>query len=145
MKEIGAELKEKRIEIGISTKEVASDLGIDEVIIENLEDANDKVFKDVLQLKDVVLQYTKYLGLEEDKMIDQINDYLFEKTSKIRLEDIKEEINKNMKKQDEKKVRTPYTIERKIKKADYSIFFICLVIAFLLVVFYFILRKLYIG
>ena len=50
-----------------------------------------------------------------------------------------------MKKQDEKNVRTPYTAERKIKKTDYSIFFICLVIAFLLVVFYFILRKLYIG
>lgn len=142
MKEIGERFKEKRNEIGISVKEVSNDLNVDEIIIENLEEGNNKVFKDVLEFKDVIMTYTKYLGLDEEEISDDINDYLYDKTSKIKLEDIKEEINKNINKIDDKKVRTPYTIERRTK-TDYSIFIICIVIVLLLVIFYFVLKKLY--
>ncbi len=142
MKEIGERFKEKRNEIGISIKEVSNDLNVDEIIIENLEEGNNKVFKDVLELKNIIMTYTKYLGLDEDEVMDEVNDYLYDKTSKIKLEDIKEELSKSAKKEDEKKVRTPYTIERK-SKTDYSIFIICIVIVVLLVIFYFVLKKLY--
>ena len=54
MKEIGDIFKEKREEIGITIEEVASDLKIDSVLIDNLEDGNDRVFKDILELKDVI-------------------------------------------------------------------------------------------
>ncbi len=141
MIEIGRRFKEKREEIGISLKEVSNDLNIEEIILENLEEGNNKVFKDVLELKNVAMTYTKYLGLDEDEIIDEINDYLYEKTSKIKLEDIKEELGRVQKKE-EKKVRTPYTTYKKVK-TDYSIFIICLVLVFLIVAFYFVLKKLY--
>lgn len=141
LKEIGERFKEKRKEIGISLKEVSNDLNVDEIILENLEEGNNKVFKDVLELKNTIATYTKYLGLDEEEIMDEVNDYLYDKTSKIKIEDIKEELGKIVK-TEEKKVRTPYTIERK-KKTDYSILIICLVIVALIVVFYFVLKKLY--
>ena len=141
MKEIGERFKEKRKEIGISLKEVSNDLNVDEIILENLEEGNNKVFKDVLELKNTIATYTKYLGLDEEEIMDEVNDYLYDKTSKIKIEDIKEELGKIVK-TEEKKVRTPYTIERK-KKTDYSILIICLVMVALIVVFYFVLKKLY--
>lgn len=141
LKEIGERFKEKRKEIGISLKEVSNDLNVDEIILENLEEGNNKVFKDVLELKNTIAIYTKYLGLDEEEIMDEVNDYLYDKTSKIKIEDIKEELGKIVK-TEEKKVRTPYTIERK-KKTDYSILIICLVMVALIVVFYFVLKKLY--
>lgn len=141
LKEIGERFKEKRKEIGISLKEVSNDLNVDEIILENLEEGNNKVFKDVLELKNTIAIYTKYLGLDEEEIMDEVNDYLYDKTSKIKIEDIKEELGKIVK-TEEKKVRTPYTIERK-KKTDYSILIICLVMVGLIVVFYFVLKKLY--
>lgn len=141
MKEIGERFKEKRKEIGISLKEVSNDLNVDDIILENLEEGNNKVFKDVLELKNTIAIYTKYLGLDEEEIMDEVNDYLYDKTSKIKIEDIKEELGKIVK-TEEKKVRTPYTIERK-KKTDYSILIICLVMVGLIVVFYFVLKKLY--
>lgn len=141
MKEIGEHFKEKREEIGITLKEVSNDLNIDEIVLENLEEGNNKVFKDILELKNTVMTYTKYLGLDENEMTDQINDYLYEKTSKIKIEDIKEELGKVQNKE-EKKVKTPYTIERK-NKTDYSILFICLILVLLIIAFYFVLKKLY--
>lgn len=141
MKEIGEHFKEKREEIGISLKEVSNDLNIDEIVLENLEEGNNKVFKDILELKNTIMTYAKYLGLDEDEIMDEINDYLYEKTSKIKIEDIKEELGKVQKKE-EKKVKTPYTIERK-SKTDYSILIICLILVLLIIIFYFVLKKLY--
>lgn len=141
MKEIGNRFKEKREEIGISIKEVSGDLNIDEVVLENLEEGNNKVFKDILELKDITMIYAKYLGLNDNEVLDEINDYLYEKTSKIKLEDIKEELGKVQNKE-EKKVRTPYTIDKKIK-TDYSILIICLILVALIVAFYLVLKKLY--
>ena len=111
MKEIGEEFKEKRQEIGITIEEVSSDLGKDTLLIENLESGNHKVFKDVLELKDMVKIYAKYLGLNDEKLLEEIDDFLFEKTSKISIEDIKERLKQEKdKRKDEKKVRTPYTL-----------------------------------
>ena len=83
MKEIGEEFKEKREEIGITIEEVSSDLGKDVILIENLESGNHKVFKDILELKDMVKTYAKYLGLDDEKLLGELDDFLFEKTSKI--------------------------------------------------------------
>ena len=144
MKEIGEQFKEKREEIGISVEEVASDLKTDPIIIENLEEGNRKVFKDVLELKDISSSYAKYLGLDEESILDEINDYLFEKTSKIDLEDLKDRIEAIKKEEEKKKIKTPYTIERK-DNSKKTIFSIIVILVIILVIFYILLKKLIIG
>lgn len=143
MKEIGEEFKEKREEIGITIEEVANDLNKDTLLIESLENGNHKVFKDILELKDMVKAYAKYLGLDDEKLLGELDDFLFEKTSKISIEDIKERIKQEQeKKKNEKKVRTPYTIEFENKKS-LTLVIILTIVVVILVVFYILLKKIY--
>ena len=89
MKEIGEALKEARENIGISIEEAANDLKLRPSQIENLEAGNREAFKDVFYLKYFIRDYSKYLGLNYEDMIDEFNEYLFECTSKISLDEIK--------------------------------------------------------
>ena len=139
MKEVGEIFRNKREEIGISIKEISKDLKIDEVLIDSLENGNVKSFKDILELKSVVSSLCKYLGVDEEEVLDDINDYMFEKTSKISLDDIKNNYNK-----EEKKIESPYTKEK--KKDNTKVVLIVLVSIFvLLVVLYFGLRYFFIS
>ncbi len=121
MKELGEYLQDVRRENGVSLEEAASDLNVDEALLENIEDGNIRAFKDIYYLKDLIKDYAKYLGLDPVKVQEEFNDFLFEHTSKISLSDImeakkkKEEEEKN---KEEKKVQSPYTKEykKKIKK-----------------------------
>ena len=106
VKELGEELSILRKSNGVSKEEASNDLGISLKELECLENGNFKVFKDVYELKRIVLAYAKYLGLPEEKILDEFNDYLFEKTSKIKKEDI-EELRKS--ETVEEKVSSPYT------------------------------------
>ena len=143
MKEIGETFLEKREEIGITKEEVASDLKVDPLLIENLESGNHKVFKDILELKEVITNYAKYLGLDEEELLDDLNDFLFETTSKISIEDVKDRLKEEeRKKENEKKIKTPYTLEVKQKK-HYTGLVIGILILIILVVFYIILRKVF--
>lgn len=116
MKEIGLKLKEKREENGVSIEEAASDLKMRASQLESIEAGNKDDFKDVFSLKYFIRDYAKYLGLDGEAMLDDFNEYLFEQTSRISLEDIeaarkeKEEKEKNM------KILSPYTITKKDKK-----------------------------
>lgn len=144
MKEIGEEFKEKREEIGITIEEVSNDLAKDVLLIENLESGNHKVFKDVLELKDMVRIYAKYLGLDDEKLLGDLDDFLFEKTSKISIEDIQERLKQEKeKRKDEKKIRTPYTIEIQNKKS-FTVIVIVAIAIMLLIIFYVLLRQLFI-
>ncbi|MGM9878650.1 MAG: helix-turn-helix domain-containing protein [Bacilli bacterium] len=143
MKEIGEEFKEKREEIGITIEEVSSDLGKDTLLIENLESGNHKVFKDILELKDMVKTYAKYLGLDDEKLLGDLDDFLFEKTSKISIEDIQERLKQEKeKRKEEKKVRTPYTLEFENKK-NLTLIIILFIVVVILVLFYVLLKNLY--
>ena len=144
MKEIGEEFKIKREEIGITIEEVSSDLKKDTILIENLENGNHKVFKDVLELKEVVSSYAKYLGLDDEKLMDDLDDFLFEKTSKISIEDIQERLKqeKEKQKENEKKIRTPYTLEFENKKSTILVIILFLVLI-ILIIFYILLRALF--
>jgi cytoskeletal protein RodZ len=128
MKELGAYLKETRINNGVSIDEAAQDLDIDNFLLESIEEGNTRAFKDILSMKDKVKEYAKYLGLKPEEVIDEFNDYLFEKTSKISLQDIVD-ADKGTKKE-EKKIASPYTIV-KPKKVDnkYIIYAVGLIIA----------------
>lgn len=144
MKEIGETFKEKREEIGITLEEVSSDLAKDVLLIENLESGNHKVFKDVLELKDMVRIYAKYLGLDDEKLLGDLDDFLFEKTSKISIEDIQERLKQEKaKKKDEKKIRTPYTLEIQNKKS-FTLIIILFIVVIILVIFYVLLKQLFI-
>lgn len=116
MKEIGEELKAAREEHGVSVEEAAEDLNLRASQIENIEQGNLKVFKDVFYLKSFIRGYAKYLGLDEDKIIDDFNEYFFEETSKIPIAEIeKASKEKEKEKAGEKKVVSPYTVDDKPK------------------------------
>ena len=115
MKEIGERLKETRESIGVSIDEAAEDLKMRPKQIENLEAGNVEGFKDVFYLKYFIRDYAKYLGLDYEDMVDEFNEYLFDYTSKISVSDIKKarkKLNKKNKKQ-QKRIVSPYTLERK--------------------------------
>ena len=114
MKEIGAALKEARENTGLALEEVASDLKLRPSQIENIEAGNMDAFKDVFYLKYFIKEYAKYLGLSYDALIDEFNEYIFDYTSKISLEDIKKAAKKESKKdKKQKRIASPYTIERR--------------------------------
>ena len=125
MKELGEQLSVLRKNNGVSKEEASSDLGITEKELECLENGNFKVFKDVYELKRIVLAYAKYLGLPEEKILDEFNDYLFEKTSKISKVDVLE----MKKKEEEEKVSSPYT---KAGRTRYDVAPVVLLIVLLL-------------
>ena len=119
MKEIGEKLKEARESMGITIEEAASDLKLRPSQIENIEEGNKEAFKDVFYLKMFIKNYSKYLGLDYDEMVEEFNEYLFDFTSKISIEDIKKaerEQRKKEKKLKTVKIASPYTIEKKQQK-----------------------------
>lgn len=113
MKEIGEKLKETRESIGISIEEAAEDLKTRPSQIENMEAGNMDAFKDIFYLKYFIRDYAKYLGLDHEDFVDEFNEYLFDYTSKISIDDIKNAHKKNLKEEKEPKIMSPYTIERK--------------------------------
>lgn len=111
MKEIGEFLKSSRISNGVSVEEAAEDLNFSVTQIENIEDGNIRAFKDVYALRELVKEYGKYLGVETDNLVDEFNDFMFEHTSKISLDDIMEARKLAKEKETEEKVKvvSPYT------------------------------------
>ena len=129
MKEIGQKLKDAREEIGVSIEEVAEDLKLRPAQIENIENGDSSVFKDMFNLKYLIRDYSKYLGLNKEDLVDEYNEYLFDYTSKISLEDIK----KAKKERGEaKRIKSPYTTEKKSKK-KYIIMFLYFAIIILII------------
>lgn len=136
MKEIGEYLKQARIHNGVSIEEASDDLDLSVVELENLEDGNIRAFKDVYVLKELVREYGKYLGLETDKIIDEFNDFMFDHTSKISLDDIKEARKLSKELEEKPKVVSPYTYRpsKKVKfKLNLKKILIGLVIVILLI------------
>ncbi len=76
MKEIGIIFKEKREEIGIKAEEAAKDMNITMPQLENLEDGNVNAFKDIFFLKDLVRKYAVYLNVDEEKIMEEFNDFV---------------------------------------------------------------------
>lgn len=128
MKEIGLKLKAKREENGVSLEEAASDLKMRVSQLESIEEGKQEEFKDVFSLKYFIRDYAKYLGLDGEAMLDSFNEYLFEQTSKISLEEIEEAKKKKEEKEKDMKILSPYTVTSKDKKRIY------ILIAFVIVV-----------
>ena len=110
LKEIGEVLKESREQNGVSIEEAAEDLNYKVSQLEAIESGNYKTFKDIFLLKCMITDYAKYLGLNSEQIIDEFNEYVFESTSKIPIDDI-EKASKAKEKED--KIASPYTKEEK--------------------------------
>ena len=92
MDNIGSLLRQTRESSGVSIKEASTDLSIDENYLLNIEEGKIGCFKDIFALKDYLTNYAKYLGIDSDKLIDEFNEYMFEYTSKIPLDDLEKEM-----------------------------------------------------
>lgn len=123
MKELGSYLKNIRINNSVSLTEASEDLNLSSTLLENIESGNSRAFKDIYEMKEDIKKYAKYLGADVDKVVDSFNDFLFEKTSKINLDDIKaiQESKDNL--ENTKKIISPYTITPK-KKINFIPIFI---------------------
>lgn len=113
MKELGEYLRETRNLNGVTLEEAALDLNVSEDELENIEEGNIRAFKDVYKLREDVKIYAKYLCLDPEKIADDFNEFLFEHTSKISLDDIKQAYLEEEDKS--KKIKSPYTMEYKEK------------------------------
>ena len=106
MKEIGEILKEGREQNGVSIEEASEDLNYKVSQLEAIESGNFKLFKDIFLLKCMIMDYSKYLGLDTNSIMDDFNEFVFESTSKIPLDDIEKA---SKLKEDEEKIASPYT------------------------------------
>ena len=133
MNEIGEALKYARESSGVSLNEASKDLDIKTEILENIEDGRTGAFKDIYELKDYIASYAKYLGLDENQLIDEFNEYMFEYTSKIPIKEIEKTIELKIKeeKKDEKVV-SPYTREK--KKYNNWVYVVIYVVIFLMII-----------
>lgn len=130
MKEIGLKLKLKREENGVSLEEAAGDLKMRVSQLESIEDGRKEDFKDVFSLKYFIRDYAKYLGLDGEEVMESFNEYLFEQTSKISLEEIEEARKLKEEKEKDMKILSPYTVTAKDKKRIYIIVaFMVLIVA----------------
>lgn len=137
MKDIGQKLKRAREDIGVSVEEVAEDLKVRPTQIENIESGNSDAFKDVFNLKYLIRDYSKYLGLNKEDLVDEFNEYLFDVTSRISLDDIK---NAKKERSQAKRIKSPYTVDK--KNIPFFTIIICVIIVVLIFMILFIINKL---
>lgn len=139
MKEIGSELEQAREAMGVSLEEAAADLKLKPSQLENIEKGNRSAFRDVFELKQIIRDYAKYLSLEYEKLEDEFNEFVFEYTSKIPLEEI---ARANEERQKEKReIMSPYTIEYKQRMTFMRFIIIVLLIAVIGLITYVVIDK----
>lgn len=135
MKEIGELLRETRNQNGVSIEEASQDLNYKQSQLEDVENGNYKAFKDIFLLKCIITDYSKYLGLNSEEIIDEFNEYVFESTSKIPIDDIE----KASKRKQDDKIMSPYTKQEKEKSKlpiILGIILVVLIISFIAVTIY---------
>lgn len=147
MKDIGSQFEEKRREIGIKLEEAASDLEITVAQLENLEDGNVNAFKDIFFLKELIKKYAIYLNLDDNKIMEEFNDFVFDFTSKIPVEEIEEKVKEIVtqnEKETRKKISSPYT-RKKVRKAKLRPVYVFTFVTVLLVSITFILLNVFLN
>ena len=108
--EISEVLKSTREMSGLSLEEVSKDLEIPELILTQIEEGNIGAFKDIFELKQYIIDYAKYLGLNSDEVVDEFNEFMFEKTSRIPMEEIEKAAKITaVEEANDKRVASPYT------------------------------------
>lgn len=147
MKDIGAKFKIKREEMGVTLEEVSNDLNVTIAQLENLEDGSAAAFKDIFFLKELVKKYTTYLNLDENEIMEEFNDFVFNYTSKIPIEEIEQkvkEITKDEEKEIKKNIFSPYT-QKKVKKIKLKPVYLYIAVTTILVMITILILKAVIG
>ncbi len=96
-----------------------------------------------MHLKYFIRDYSKYLGLDYEDMIDDFNEFLFDYTSRISLDDIKKARKQveNSKKNQEKRVVSPYTYEKNEDNKSLSIVIYIIIICVISLCLFLIISK----
>ena len=93
MIETGNTLKSTREAMGLSLDEVFKDLDIPVIQLEQIEAGAVGSFDDIFELKRMMLEYAKYLGINTEDVEKKFNEYMFDYTSKIPMNEIQKAIN----------------------------------------------------
>lgn len=131
MDSIGSLLRQTRESSGVSITEASDDLSIDVNFLLNIEEGKIGCFQDIFALKDYLINYAKYLGIDSDKLIDEFNEYMFEYTSKIPVKQIEKKAQAEAK-EEAGRVASPYT--RKARKYSRNYYITVYLIIILLVI-----------
>lgn len=139
MQEIGDKLRQVRKEMELTLDEVASDLNQKTSFLKHLENGNYQALKKIFNLKQIISDYAKYLGLDYEKIEDEYDEFVFGITSKIPALEIAKASEENKKAQEQiKKIISPYTIDFKkpswlIKLIIWLLFILIIIVGFLIV------------
>ena len=135
MDEIGSLLKSTREESGISLLEASKDLDIKDIMLENIESGKIGAFKDIFELKEDLKNYSKYLGLDDNKILNEFNEYLFEYTSKIPVKEIEKAVKEQVKEEREViKVISPYTKEDNRNQKYFILIYLLIILLVILTI-----------
>ena len=108
----GTTLKNTRESSGVSLEEASKDTNIPVIELEQIEASAFGSFTDIYDLKNKILNYAKYLGLDLNEVLDSFNEYMFDYTSKIKLSLIEKEMQEKDKEEkidEENRISSPYT------------------------------------
>lgn len=131
---------------GLTLEEVSKDLEIPVLSLEQIEDGNIGSFKDIFVLKDYLESYAKYLGLDYENVIDEFNEYMFEKTSKIPMEEIEKAVKEKEKEESESnRIASPYTKTAPIKNNKQFIFMLVLIIVLVVIAIIWSIKQITVG
>lgn len=135
IKETGKALKSTRESSGVSLEEASRDLDIPVLTLVQIEDGSIGSFEDIYELKDMLLEYAKYLGLNQEEVTKKFNEYMFDYTSKIPMADIEKAQKEQESINDVDRIASPYTkVYPKEKTLPYIITGIVVVILVILAV-----------
>ena len=131
---------------GLTLDEVSKDLEIPVLSLEQIEDGNIGAFKDIFVLKDYLESYAKYLGLDYEDVIDEFNEYMFEKTSKIPMEEIEKAVKEKEKEESEShRIASPYTKAATIKSNKQFIFMLILITVLVIIAIIWSIKQITVG
>ena len=129
---------------GLTLDEVSKDLEIPVLSLEQIEDGNIGAFKDIFVLKDYLESYAKYLGIDYEDVIDEFNEYMFEKTSKIPIEEIEKAV-KEKEESESNRIASPYTKAAPIKSNKQFIFMLILITVLVIIAIIWSIKQITVG
>ena len=136
----GELFKNTRESSGVSIEEASKDLKIPVIELEQIEACAFGAFENIYDLKNKILEYAKYLGLDLNEVLKDFNEHMFDYTSRIQLTEIQKEMQEIEKEEiidEETRISSPYTrYYPKEKTLPYIIGGIVIVILIILIVFW---------
>ena len=131
---------------GLTLDEVSKDLEIPVLSLEQIEDGNIGAFKDIFVLKDYLESYAKYLGIDYEDVIDEFNEYMFEKTSKIPMEEIEKAVKNTIEEEaNDDRIASPYTKAAPIKSNKQFIFMLILITVLVIIAIIWSIKQITVG